>query len=778
MSRLITVAQILGVASSALAQLRPQHQLAGLAKPTPEQVAWQDMELQMFVCLDPCTWQDRDYDDHSTPLEKINPEQLDTDQWCRVAKSWGAGQILFVAKHTGGFCWWQTDTSKYSVKHTPWRGGKGDVIAELAESCRKYGLKLAIYVYPGDDNWGAYVGGGGKTRDPDKQTAYNKVFRQQMTEVLSRYGRISEIWFDGSCVIPVGDILEAHAPKAMVFQGPHATLRWVGNEAGWAPYPAWNSIRNADGKTGVATARHGDPDGDTWMPLEVDTVNVHPHRWFWKSKGRTLKTLDELMQHYYDSVGRGAVLLLNSTPDTTGLIPEEDVKQYAAFGAEIRRRFGNPIAETTGRGAVVELALDGPTTINHVITMEDIREGERVREYVIEAWRDGVWKEAARGISIGHERIDYFPSVEVAKVRIRVTQYVAKPLIRRLAVFHVEGICPEHLRESVWHCDEGKGETTRSSPDDLTGKILGAKWTVGRRGKALAFDGKSGYATLGNRDVYDSSFTIAAWIKPRSTAPDTGTIVSKERNSVPDYNLRLYLITGNRLGFWISDSKGNNVWPFETDENSVPLGEWSHVAVTRRGRLHMLYINGKQVGAKSSKTTINHCNRLDLRIGGRYPPVGEHGDYVFDGAIDEVRFYTRALSDEELADPDTLPVPRASANAWQEVDSWNQVRIDGGATWNIDLSSHIPVAGQYEVEFKKTSGRDHLEIESAMLILEGQETPGFATRLDRPNAFNVNRTAAPTGMKRSTILRVIIRGKDKNDCAGEIRIRAARPRTR
>lgn len=743
-----------------------------LAKPTPQQVAWQDMELQMFVCLDPCTWQDRDYDNHSTPLERINPTNLDTDQWCRVAKSWGAGQILFVAKHTGGFCWWQTETSQYGVRNTPWRDGRGDVVAELAESCRKHGLKLAIYVYPGDDNWGAYMGGGGKTRDPAKQQAYNKVFRRQLTEVLSRYGAISEVWFDGSCIIPVDDILRQHAPNALILQSPQANLRWVGNEAGWAPYPAWNSVKSVDGKTGVSTAAHGDPDGDLWMPLEVDTVNVHPHCWFWKSKGRTLKTLDELMRHYYDSVGHGAVLLLNSTPDTTGRIPEEDVRQYAAFGAEIRRRFGESIAETTGAGATVELALGGPTVINHVVTMEDIRQGERVRRYVLEGWRNGGWQELVEGISIGHKKIDSFPPVEVEKLRIRVTQSAAEPLIRRLAVFHVEGMFPDRLGESVWNFDEGTGQDIRDASGELQGTVVGAKWTEGRRGNALDFDGKTGYATLGNSDFHDSDFTITAWINPRSTAADTGTIVSKERNSLPDYNLRLYLIAGARLGFWITDNRGTNVWPFETEADSVPLGQWSHVAVTRRGPLHTLYINGKPLGAKSAETTIMHCNSLDLRIGGRYPRAGEQGDYVFDGAIDEVRFYTRALDAAELADPEKLPPP-SRPNAWRKVGGWDRTRLAGETTWEIDLSGHIPAAGQYEVEFQKTAGPDPFEIDSVTLLLEGQPTPGFATPLARANVFNVNRTAAPTGEERSTVLRVVVRAEPGADSAGEILIRPA-----
>ncbi len=191
----------------------------------------------MFVCLDPCTWQGREYDNHSTPLSQINPAQLDTDPWCRAAKSWGARAILFVAKHTGGFCWWRTETTTYGIKETPWRNGQGDVLADLSASCQRHGLNLGIYVYPGDDTWGAPMGSGGRTKDPAKQEAYNEVHRRQLTEVLTRYGKITEVWFDGSCVIDVREVLERHAAEAVVFQGPQATIRWPGTEAQPCRFP-------------------------------------------------------------------------------------------------------------------------------------------------------------------------------------------------------------------------------------------------------------------------------------------------------------------------------------------------------------------------------------------------------------------------------------------------------------------------------------------------------------------------------------------------------------
>ncbi|MHB0958708.1 MAG: alpha-L-fucosidase [Pirellulaceae bacterium] len=412
-----------------------------LARPTPEQYAWHEQERIQFVCLDPCTWQGREYDDHSTPLSAINPTQLDTDQWCRAAKSWGAKEILFVAKHTGGFCWWQTDTTKYGIKETAWKDGRGDLLAELSASCRKHDLTLGIYVYPGDDTWDAPMGSGGRTRDPAKQEAYNQVFRQQLTEVLTRYGKIIEVWFDGSCVIDVSDILRQHAADAVIFQGPQATIRWPGSESGKLPYPAWNSLLSQDLKTGTATAVHGNPDGDAWAPLEADTT-LYDHHWFWSAANEAKrKSLEELMDVYYDSVGRGGVLLLNSTPNTSGLIPEGDLQLYAAFGREIERRFSRPIMEVNDqRGSTVELALPPSTLINHVVIREDYREGERIREYVVEGLSEGQWRELAQGTSVGRKKIDLFHPSQVSRVRLRVTKHAAEPLIRSFATFYVEGL--------------------------------------------------------------------------------------------------------------------------------------------------------------------------------------------------------------------------------------------------------------------------------------------------------------------------------------------------
>ncbi|MCG8308876.1 MAG: alpha-L-fucosidase [Cytophagales bacterium] len=409
-----------------------------LPTPSPEQILWQDMEQTMFICLDPCTWEGVEQGNHTYPISKINPTKLDVNQWLDAAEAFGAKMVLFVAKHSSGFCWWNTETTDYGIRNTPYKNGKGDILKELSDACWQRGIKLGIYVYPGDLTWGAYLGGAGRTEDPTKQEGYNEVLRQQWREVLSRYGEATEIWFDGNCIIPIDDIKEEYAPNAIVFGSSMANIRWVGNERGFAPYPAWNTVKKEDGGTGAATAAHSDPNGDMWMPLEVNTT-LKDHYWFWSAENeKHLKSFDHLLECYYKSVGRGGVFLLNSAPDTSGLIPEADMKLYQQLGEEIRTRFSKSIKETSGKGEIVSLDLKEITEIDHIIIMEDIAFGERVRKYTVEGTKDGnTWFEILHGISVGHKRIDKFKPVKVRKIRFRADEHAALPIIKKFAVYMV-----------------------------------------------------------------------------------------------------------------------------------------------------------------------------------------------------------------------------------------------------------------------------------------------------------------------------------------------------
>jgi alpha-L-fucosidase len=420
------------------------------ALPSAKERAWQDLELGMFVHFAPNTWQDVESDNLSTPLSAINPVELSTDQWAQTAVALGARYLVFVAKHQGGFCMWQTKTTEYSIRNTPWKGGKGDVLREVEASCRKYGLKLGVYVCPRDDRFGAGTGGVCKT--PELQAKYDAMYREQLTEVFTRYGELVEIWFDGSTVTPVSDLLAKYQPGAMVFQGPQATIRWVGNEDGFAPYPCWNGIDGAEAKSGTATALDSDPNGSVWLPSEVD-VSIRRPDWFWSTKNANkVLTLEQLLSIYYRSVGRGAQLLLNIPANREGLLAEPDVRSATKFGSEVKRRFGAPVASTSGKGESIELKFAKPTRIDTVVLQEEIALGERVRGYRLAARVGGSWREIGTGSAIGHKRIQPVESQVVDAVRLVVTEAAAAPVIRMFAVFDT-GVAPPadwNAMSSLW----------------------------------------------------------------------------------------------------------------------------------------------------------------------------------------------------------------------------------------------------------------------------------------------------------------------------------------
>ena len=182
----------------------------------------------MFIHFGPYTWDDLVEGDGPVPLSMMNPSKLDTDQWVGVAEAMGAKYIVFTAKHEDGFCWWPTETTDKSVKNIPWRDGRGDVLGDLSKSCRERGMRLGVYLSPKDQTFDASVGG--KCEIAQKQSRYTRIYRKQLTEVLGNYGTMMQVWFDGSLVIDVRDILEQYASKAMIFQGPQATIRWVAVE--------------------------------------------------------------------------------------------------------------------------------------------------------------------------------------------------------------------------------------------------------------------------------------------------------------------------------------------------------------------------------------------------------------------------------------------------------------------------------------------------------------------------------------------------------------------
>lgn len=417
----------------------------GLAIPTARQAAWQDLELGMFIHYDIPVfkpgWDHRQYSTRPGP-EVFNPIHLDTDQWIRAARSMGARYAVLVAKHGSGFMCWQSDLYPYGMKQSPFQEGKGDIVRDFVRSCRRYGVKPGIYAHMGCngylevDNPGLVHRGKGGT--PGEQDRYARICEGMLTELWGNYGRLSEIWFDGGVLDPAQGgpdmlpILKRLQPDAVVFQGPAASIRWIGNEDGVAPYPAWSTV-----PAGRDYAGAGDPGGARWLPGECD-VPIRDGIWLWEPNTESrLFTVDQLMDRYYRSVGHNCNLLVNANPGPDGLIPEPDMRRYKEFGDEIRRRFGRSLAEAGGRGDQVELAIPAGHAVDHVVLMEAIREGERVREYVVEGLVDGRWRELSRGTAIGHKKIDRFEPVAATRLRCRCLKSVARPHIRRMAAYSV-----------------------------------------------------------------------------------------------------------------------------------------------------------------------------------------------------------------------------------------------------------------------------------------------------------------------------------------------------
>jgi alpha-L-fucosidase len=515
--------------------LRASQAASAAALPSAAQLAWLDLEVGMFVHLAPNTWQDREYDDRSIP-----PDQLvfaaDPEQWAETAKGLGARYIVMVAKHQGGFCLWQTDSSAYSVRATAWKNGTGDVMAELSAACARRGLGLGVYLSPRDDFLGA--GQSGRTARPEEQEAYNATVRQQLTELLTRYGPMVEVWFDGSSVVPVGDILAAHAGKAMVFQGPNATIRWVGNEDGFAPDPVWNTLDRADAATGIATALHGDPLGGAWMPLEVD-VSIRRPDWFWHTTNQSqLLTKEQLLEIYYRSVGRGAQLLLNLPPDRSGRIPEPDAARARELGEEIRLRFAGPAAETSGKGPVVTLEMRGPKPLDHLVLEEDLRTGQRILSYTLEGRVGGRWQSLGGGTSVGHKKIHPIAPKPYDAIRAGFPSALAVPVLRRLAAFHTGAAAPPNWSRgaTIW-ADDTAGRWSGAALDiDLTEKITAAAQyrlrlvaaggqSVALPGAELLVNGVSSPALLrsvdGRRDLFIITITaLGQTVRLRGKAPE------------------------------------------------------------------------------------------------------------------------------------------------------------------------------------------------------------------------------------------------------------------
>jgi len=415
-----------------------------LPRPTAQQARWQDYEIGVFYHYDVNAflpgWNHRMYDNFPKS-EIFNPTNLSVRQWMEVPKALGAKYAILTATHGSGFMLWQSDAYAYGLKQSPWRNGKGDIVQEFVDNCRKVGVDPGLYCHMRVNGWWQADHPGfinrGKGGDDVLQAKYAAAKIKQAEELWGNYGRLAEIWFDGGMPAPTAgyDVLplaKKLQPKAVVNGGgncPVETIRWIGGESGRTSYPCW-----ATGD-GIFDAKRGSPAGTNWCPGEAD-VDMLGGSWMWQpDSDAKLHSLKQLMEIYYGSVGNNCNLLINAAPGPDGLIPEAQLKRFQEFGAEIRRRFGKSLAETSGQGARLELKLPKPHTIDHVMVMEKITGGERVREYVIDGMVDGQWQKIGAGTCVGHKRIERITPVIVTAVRLNVIKSIGTPLIRKLAVY-------------------------------------------------------------------------------------------------------------------------------------------------------------------------------------------------------------------------------------------------------------------------------------------------------------------------------------------------------
>jgi alpha-L-fucosidase len=423
--------------------------------PNGIQQAWADAEIGVLIHLDmPVFKPEYDFRKWGThpAAEIFNPAELNTDQWLETAQKLGATYAVLVAKHCSGFSLWPTEAHDYSVKQSPWKDGKGDIVGDFIASCRKYGIRPGIYAsttangYLHVDNPGLVQPGA-----PVSQDTYNKIVVQQLTELWSNYGKLFEIWFDGGVLsrekggADVLSLVRKLQPDAIAFQGPYGhpnLIRWVGNEQGVAPYPCWataDSTTNADG-TVVIDGLNGDPFAPYWCPGESDFTlrwnRSFQGGWFWKAEQDSMMfTVDELMTKYVTSVGRNTNMLLGIVIDDRGLVPEADVNRIEQFGNAIRTYYGTPFRQTAGKGTEYVIRLEQPASIDRIAIQEDITFGERTLEYQVRGKKDGAWIDLSSGTNIGHRHIDRFTPQTVDEIRLQITKAKAEPRIKNFAIF-------------------------------------------------------------------------------------------------------------------------------------------------------------------------------------------------------------------------------------------------------------------------------------------------------------------------------------------------------
>jgi len=450
-----------------------------LPTPTGNQLRWQQMEYYGFIHYSVNTYTDEAWGFGNEDPKIFNPDKLDVRQWARICKEAGMKGVIFTAKHHSGFCLWPSKYTDYSVKNAPWKNGQGDMVKDLADACKEFGLKFGVYLSPWDRNHPDY----GKPE-------YITYFRNQLTELLTNYGEIFEVWFDGA---NGGNgfygganenrkidaktyydwqntykLVRKLQPNIVIWNdgGDRADLRWVGTESGYVGETNW-SLLNATGDVPEDMLRHGVENGNSWVPGEVNT-SIRPEWFYHPKEDKKVKTLPQLMDTYYNSVGRNGTLLLNFPIMPNGLIHEIDEKNVLDFAKARKEAFGKNLLKNTKIQASkvrakssqfsAQKAIDNdaktywatddaltngsltvsfvkPTSFNRFLVQEPIQLGQRVKAFTLEANINGKWQQIAKETTIGYKRILRFKTIKATQIRLNITDAKACPLISNMEVY-------------------------------------------------------------------------------------------------------------------------------------------------------------------------------------------------------------------------------------------------------------------------------------------------------------------------------------------------------
>lgn len=568
--------------------------------PTQKQINWQEMEFYAFVHFSLNTFTNKEWGYGDESPELFNPTNLDVRQWARVVKEAGMKGIILVAKHHDGFCLWPSAYTERSVKNSPWKNGKGDLVKELAAACKEYGLKLGLYLSPWD-----------RSRADYGKPEYVTYFRNQLKELLTNYGDVFEMWFDGA---NGGDgyygganetrkintleyynwdetykLIYKIAPKTLVWGVGPSEARWIGNEEGRAGKTNWSLLRQKDelaGKVHYTEFMSGHEDGEKWVPGEAD-VSIRPGWFYHAVEDDKVRPLDEMVDIYYESVGRNATLLLNLPVDKRGLVHENDEERLKELVSTIKSDFktdllaGSNVKADNVRGNSAEFAgkkvsdgnknsywatddnvksasivfeFDKPTSINRILLQEYIKLGQRVKAFNVEAKVDGKWITVANETTIGYKRILRIDRVTASALKINITDSKASIVISNIQAYNA----PTFVRMPEIQRDKNGNVTLKSEQENpIYYTVDGSNPTQ----KSTLYKGVFPY----NKAVEIKAVAIDA-------AENISSAVKTAKYGASKENWKIVKTSSGDLSSAdrIIDGNPNTDWSFGSDANKLP----------------------------------------------------------------------------------------------------------------------------------------------------------------------------------------------------------------